>query len=477
MKYHYYKKGCLFKILVWALVFVFYYNNSVAQKAKADSLNALLRLDLSDSQRVKLLWLLGDVMSVYDTDSALLLSQEALLLSKRARYLEGQSRSLGIMANTFSKMGNYPRALQYNIEKLRLEEKGDNPRNLASVLMNIGTVYNLQQDYHKSLDYYFKADSVIEKHQLSDLSYYIALNLGDTYNHLNLADSAYVYFGKSLQIAQDLGDGDFIGTSLTGLAQTYFKKDNYLLSLTRFQEAISYLRVANDDDVLCEATLGMANVFNELNMRDSAMYYASLSYRLAQKAGFISRQMAAVALLTDLYKKSNNIDSAFLYLTYQKQLNDSVNSISRIKEVQLISINEQLRQQEMEEQKLHAKKERAKQLQMLFIGIFIPGFFLFTLLLSRIKIHVRLIKVLGVLSLLILFEYLTLLLHPYVLEISNHTPVYEMLIFVSIAAFLIPAHHRIEHWIILMLTRKNGHKGYLKEQIKTNRIKMKRPFG
>jgi len=100
-----------------------------------------------------------------------------------------------------------------------------------------------------------------------------------------------------------------------------------------------------------------------------------------------------------------------------------------------------------------AKKERKQQLQMLFIAIFIPGFFIFTLLLSKIKLHVRVIKISGVLSLLILFEYLTLLLHPYVAELTHHTPVYEMLIFVTIAAILIPTHHRVENLLIQWLTK------------------------
>jgi len=111
----------------------------------------------------------------------------------------------------------------------------------------------------------------------------------------------------------------------------------------------------------------------------------------------------------------------------------------------------------MEENKKIAARERKQQLQYLFIGIFIPGFFLLTLLLSRIRIHSRVIRILGILSLLILFEYLTLLLHPKVAKLTNHTPVYEMLIFVSIASLLIPAHHRIEAWLIKKLThRKNG---------------------
>jgi hypothetical protein len=63
----------------------------------------------------------------------------------------------------------------------------------------------------------------------------------------------------------------------------------------------------------------------------------------------------------------------------------------------------------------------------------------------------------GILSLLFVFEFLTILLHPKVVEFTHHTPVYELLIFVAIAAILIPAHHRIEHWLIKKLVhRKNS---------------------
>jgi hypothetical protein len=96
-------------------------------------------------------------------------------------------------------------------------------------------------------------------------------------------------------------------------------------------------------------------------------------------------------------------------------------------------------------------------------------------LLSQIKIHTRIIKVLGVLSLLILFEYLTLLLHPYVLEFTGHTPVYEILIFVAIAAVLIPAHHRIEHWLVDRLTRNKTKTPGSSIKLTTRKIKIKGP--
>lgn len=85
---------------------------------------------------------------------------------------------------------------------------------------------------------------------------------------------------------------------------------------------------------------------------------------------------------------------------------------------------------------------------MLLIAIFIPAFFLITFLLSRVNMHIKLIWLPGVFSLLFLFEYLNLLLHPTVAMLTNHTPILEILIFVWMAAILIPLHHRLEHWLI-----------------------------
>jgi len=85
---------------------------------------------------------------------------------------------------------------------------------------------------------------------------------------------------------------------------------------------------------------------------------------------------------------------------------------------------------------------------------------------------IRVVKILGILSLLFLFEYLTLLLHPFVTQMTNHKPIYELLVYVSIAGILIPIHHRIEHWLIEKLVHN---KQLLKLTMKTAKFKMKEP--
>ena len=250
-----------------------------SQRMKADSLSKLLATDKADTNRVIHLWRLADAVNTYNPDTALLLSQQALYLAKTINYIEGQSRSLGILSNSFSKIGNYPKALALNLEKLQLEEKRNKPRNLGSVLMNIGIVYVYQEEYRKALEYYAKADSVIYSKNVEDLMYSITLNIGDVYNRLDISDSAYVYFNKSLSIAKLLVPNkdmtvlnieNKIGLSLTGLGHSYKKIGSYQQSLKNYQEAIPHLKAANNDEIFCEAALGLADLYQLLNKNDNS---------------------------------------------------------------------------------------------------------------------------------------------------------------------------------------------------------------
>jgi tetratricopeptide (TPR) repeat protein len=452
------------KSFLFIISLLLFATSGYSQKSEAERFSNLLKSETTDTGKVRLMWNLAYAMNKYDPDSALTIAQEALYLAKKINDKEGESRSLGILANTFMKIGNYPRALEFNIQKLKLEEKRNKPRNLSSALMNIGIVYVLQEEYRKGLGYYVKADSVMNQFNVKDLRYNIVLNMGDVYDRLNVSDSALMYFNKSLELANKpedylakKPDDSKIGKSLTGLGHSYRKLGSYPQSMINYKRGIVYLQAANDDETYCEATLGLAKLYRLLEKHDSSGYFAKLSRTVAKKDGLLPFELEAVEFLAEHYKEERNIDSAFTYINYVHDLNDSLNNKSRIRQLQIISSNEQFRQRALEESRRLASIERSQQLQMLLIAIFIPGLFLITLLLSRVKLHLQAIRLLGVLSLLFFFEYLTLLLHPTVATLTNHTPVYEILIFVAIAAVLIPAHHRLEHWLIHRLVHHRIH--------------------
>lgn len=431
--------------------------NGFSQKAKVDSLNRLLKAEKTDTGKVTLMWNMADAIARYNLDSAVYLAQDALYLARNKGYKEGESRTLGILANTFRKMGNYPRALELNFEKLKLEEKRQVPRNLSSVLMNIGIVYVFQEEYRLGLEYYRKADSVINQFDVSDFKWNIVLNIGDVYDRLNISDSALIFFNKSLTLAIPISkDRDIenlrTGKSMTGLGHSYRKLGSYQQSLNFYRDGLVHIQAATDNETFCEATLGLAKLYRLIKRNDSANYYANQSLAVAKNDGFLPQELEAAEFLTDLFKERKNLDSAFAFINYVQNLNDSVNSKTRIREMQMLSSDEHFRQRQIEEDKRAAQKKRLEQLQLLLIALFIPLLFLLTLLMSRVRIHTKAIRLLGILSLLFLFEYLTLLLHPTVARLTNHSPLLEILIFVVIAAILIPTHHRLEKWMIHKLS-------------------------
>jgi membrane-associated HD superfamily phosphohydrolase len=146
-----------------------------------------------------------------------------------------------------------------------------------------------------------------------------------------------------------------------------------------------------------------------------------------------------------------------LYLKTAMAAKDSMFSIGKIKQIQILSFNEALRQQEAAEQKRHEAEDRLTNLQLIGIAIFIPVFFLILLFLSKGRTHRKVIEFMSVLSLLLVFEFITLFIHPFVQRISNHLPVLELAILVTLAAVLVPLHHRLTNWLRLKLVHAEAH--------------------
>jgi len=56
---------------------------------------------------------------------------------------------------------------------------------------------------------------------------------------------------------------------------------------------------------------------------------------------------------------------------------------------------------------------------------------------------------------LIVFEFLNLLVHPFLERVTHRTPLLMLLALVCIAALLAPFHHRLEKWATHRLVEKN----------------------
>lgn len=422
-----------------------------------DSLYHALSASKKDTNRANLLRNMAYEIYLNKPDTALNYVYEALNLSRSLKYKEGMSKSYEFMASILTRMGNYQKALEYYIQALKIEEESHSSYGMASIKLNMGVVYAYIEDYRNAFLLYRLSDSILKATPAlhKDVLHFICLlNMGDLYEKKKDLDSAYYYYNQSLSWAQESRDNYRIGVSYLGLANVYAKKKQQDVALSYYRYSLIRMKEEGNDDLYCEAGLGAARIFLEMGKTDSSKHYAHLSLSKALQDDFSSRAYDAEHLLSELYEKQKRFDSAYFYLLRTHQLKDSLLGAEKSRLYQQITFNENLRQLELKEKELKEKEERRQQLQHIFISIFIPILFLVTLFFARVKFNHNLIRFFGVVSLLILFEYLTLLLHPYVQEFTHHQPILEIIVFVCIAAILIPAHHKIEHWLIEKLIHR-----------------------
>ncbi|MCW3093220.1 MAG: tetratricopeptide repeat protein [Ferruginibacter sp.] len=442
-----------------------------SQNRQVDSLRTVLENEKADTGRIIAMYQLSRAYQASKPDSALLLAQDAYYLAKNKRFIKGESWALNQMALAFTSIGNFPRALEYYIQQLKIEEKRDYPDNIASVYLNIALLYNTAREYDKAIVYAKRADSIINTNGFEELSLYSLLNIGEIFEKNDVLDSALIYTKKCYAKSTLAGNDIITGTALNNLGNIYFKSGNLLEAFKSYKVALPYLEASGDYNNYAECMLGLARIFQHNTRYDSAIYYGKKSFAISSGNQFLVKALDASIFLSKVYKTQKNTDSAFAYQEIMIGIQDSIDSRQKIKEVQNLTTEEEVRQKEIAQQKKEELKERKQKLQLLLIGIAIPIFFLGSVFISRKKVHKRIIEFSGIISILLFFEYITLLLHPFIAEKSNHSPFIEIIVFVAIAAIITPSHHRIQHWLINKLTELNylkHHKPAPKQEEKIN---------
>ena len=425
----------------------------------------------ADSNIVKTYWYLSNLYFYNRADSSLLYAQSGLQLAEKIKYKKGQEYMLKQLSEAYRQIGNFPKALQLGLDYLRMIEANQDEFKISEAYMNIANLNQLEGDHDKALIYLKKAEKLSLAGHFDNIRN-IYINLTDVYEKSNNLDSAFAYASISLNNALKNNDSLYIGMSFNNIGNVYLKLGKQKEASWSYQSGISFLKRSLQNSFLCETYLGLSKIKQSQNKYDSAVYFAKAAANTANSSGLNQKYLWACEMLSNCYAVKKEIDSAFYYQSKTILIKDSIFNNDKAKQVQILNIEEDIRQKEMAEAAKVEREERDHKLKMLLVGLAIPLFFLFCIFLSKIKVHAKVVEFTGILSVLLFFEYLTLLLHPAVAEFTNHSPFFEIIIFVAIAAFITPMHHRIQHWMLQKLTKH--HRAKL-QQVISKKIKLKMP--
>lgn len=388
---------------------------------------------------------------------------KALGISEEIGDVDGIQRDLGNLGLIYDALADYPRALEtYQKALLIAEEQGDS-MSAARHLGNMGSLYVIQELYDKAYEVYSKSlEMNIKMHNLSgqanaygNLGFYyrnlkdykkaeehyeIALGLyrkiqdksGMAINYGNLAnlyrtdelyDKSYSYISNALAINRDLGIETSIGHNLGNLGKLYIK----LAQDSLRHEKTSNFLFLQKNDILFQMAIGYINQAVEIH----------------EKLGNQSVLISWYSDLVEAYSGIGNYKKALEYHQKFHELNEVVFDRNKAKEIGMLEAKREadLRKRELEFREHERLRFANLQYLVIVIGIFI--LLVAMLLLVRVNVTRGFLKGLIFLNFILLFEFLLILLDPYIEVLSDRQPILVFAANFVLALIVFPIHQFI----------------------------------
>ncbi|HKO81023.1 MAG TPA: hypothetical protein VJU78_11540 [Chitinophagaceae bacterium] len=383
-------------------------------------------------------------------DSSAILQKEMFAIAKELRrdsMMMIAYRAIGnryvIKADYNFSLVSYAKALEYaetDVQK-------------ASLYGNLAYVYIVTENNEVALSYLEKMKQVNQQGQ--DL-FFRNLLYGIVYNNLGKPDSTLFYFRKAEDVPVKMTDALLISVFMLQMGRAYELNGDAELADTWYKKTLAFCKERNLPSSLIRHSNVYCDFLIQSGKYEEAKRLALENLSVARKAGINEGISTVASTLRKIYIHYTLKDSIIFYSQLQIDYKDSVNNQKKAAEFQNITFAQQLREIDEQTKAREAAENRKQNIQYALIALGIVTFIILYLLLSRSFIsNTKWIEFFGVIALLIVFEFLNLLLHPFLEGITHHSPVLMLLALVCIAALLVPLHHRVEKWAMHKLVEKN----------------------
>lgn len=433
-----------------------YFSN--AQNKPLDSLYQLLKQKHKPTEQFDIL---GEIREIYSyagkQDSSRIIDKKMLKIATDSQNELLQARSYLFLGSYFSITSDFKQSLEFLFKSLALAEKCKDRSTIWLANKEIGVNYKLLKNYPEALKYLKKAETLIkntveDKENKVNRTY---THLAEVYLALGQKDAALKYIQLTNEVTLKEDTYGF-ARMLYIFAEVYKAKGDFDLAESYYKKCIAFSQENNIAIPYVTATTNYGQYLLETKQYNLSKQYALASYTKSiqskNKLGVIN----AAALLRKVYTSLQQKDSSYYYADIKEVYRDSVFNEQQTNQIQNISFVQQIKEKE-DEAKLAKEAQQQKQnLQYIFIAIGILTLIILFLLLSRSFItNTKLIQFFGVVGLLIVFEFLNLLLHPFLEKVTHHSPILMLLCLVGIASLLVPLHHKVEHWATAKMVEKN----------------------
>jgi two-component system NtrC family sensor kinase len=296
----------------------------------------------------------GYIYRRYNADSGIYYGNLALKLAKKTKSGLFETLALDQIQYLQREKGNLAEALKLQLRMLALSKELNSADMEGQALNSIGNTYLYMGTLRTALNYYREALVVFD----SEKDFYYQMNersnIGNTFEKLNMPDSALFYEQK---LAQNKNfPTDLLPELMCRMGNANVKLGKYKDALSYYKKGLSYATNEKTINDVAIINYQMAKLNINLNVRDSANYYAHRALNIAKSISLSDIILKSSQLLADIFDRQGKIDSAYRYLQIATHYNDILFGAEKFNSIQQILSAEQQRQQKLLQQQDELKK-------------------------------------------------------------------------------------------------------------------------
>ena len=340
--------------------------------AEADSLKLVLQTTENDSLKMHINRQLGLYYSERNRFTALEYFEAQLQLAKMLKQKIWEAEALSRLGYVSSLIQNYPGSLNYLLSAREvasdpkaginmwnvslLTDDGDANSARLTILLDIinhfGILNFFVGNYEKAIEYYQEAIELNAIRQDEVMASLLHMNKGESYISLGQYELAKTELNAALKHSQSSGYKIYLGLIYWDIGRIYEAEGNYN-EAEKYYELSVATNIENDSpDLLGLGYLALAELHKTTGSLDS-------SYQLAHKALSTYRVMSdslglikAHSTLASVFDARAQIDSAYYHMKEAQTLTSAMNREERVNQFQVLGLNEQLRLNELETEKV-----------------------------------------------------------------------------------------------------------------------------
>ncbi len=261
-----------------------------------------------------------------DISLALISFHKSLKIQEKLEDKKGMATSFNNIGLIHKNQGDIPLALKYYHKGLKIQEELGDKDGMAYSYNNIGVIHYNQGDIPLALKYFHRSLNIQKELGNKRGMAYAYNNIGFIHQKQKDISLALTYYHKSLKIREEIKDKKGMATSFDNIGFIHRNQGDISLALKYFRKSLKIQVEIGDKKGITHSYNNIGTIYYNQGDFPLALSYGLKSLTLAQEIGYPDNIRLAANLLSTIYAKQGKGIKALKMYKLAITMQDSINN-------------------------------------------------------------------------------------------------------------------------------------------------------